>query len=157
MVTTRAGSSAGYADGIGSAEQFNLPRGICIDPQGNLFVAEGGHKIRKITSAGAVSTLAGSTGGYADGTGTTAQFNGPCGITIDSEGIMYVAEFSNHKIRKITPAGVVSTLAGTTSGFSDGNFTGAKFASPYGICRDAQGSIYEADRYNYKIRKIFTE
>jgi sugar lactone lactonase YvrE len=157
IVTTIAGSTAGYADGTGSAAQFNYPRGICIDAQGNLLAVEGGHKIRKITPAGIVTTIAGSTAGYADGTGSAAQFNGPCGITLDPQGNMYVTEFSNHKIRKITPAGVVSTVAGSTSGFADGNFAGAKFASPYGICLDAQGSIYVADRYNYKIRKIFTE
>lgn len=158
VVTTFAGSTTGYADGTGAAARFASPRGICIDAQGNLFVADGGNaRIRKITPAGMVSTLAGSTAGYADGTGTAAQFAAPCGICIDPQGNLYVAEFTNNKVRKITPAGVVSTFAGSSQGYTDGGALGARFYNPYGICMDGQGNLFVADRNNYKIRKIYGE
>lgn len=158
VVTTLAGSTRGYADGVGTAALFDAPKGICMDAQGNLFVVDGGNaRIRKVTPAGVVSTLAGSLPGYADGTGIAARFDGPCGICIDPQGNLYVGEFTNNKIRRITPAGVVTTLAGSTQGYTDGGALGAKFYNPYGVCIDSQGNLFVADRYNYKIRKITGE
>lgn len=158
VVSTLAGSTLGYADGAGASAQFASPKGICLDPQGNLFVVDGGNtRIRKITPAGVVSTLAGSLSGYADGTGIAARFDGPCGICIDPQGNLYVAEFTNNKIRRITAAGAVTTLAGSTQGYTDASALGAKFYNPYGICIDGQGNLFVADRYNYKIRKISGE
>ena len=158
VVTTLAGSTLGYADGAGASAQFASPKGICIDAQGNLFVVDGGNtKIRKVTPAGVVSTLVGSLPGYADGAGIAAKFDGPCGICIDPQGDLYVAEFTNNKIRRITAAGVVTTLAGSTQGYTDGGALGAKFYNPYGVCIDGQGNLFVADRYNYKIRKISGE
>lgn len=156
LVTTLAGSSQGFANGTGTSAQFNFPHGVATDASGNLYVADyGNNKIRKITSTGVVSTLAGSDlQGFADGTGATAMFNLPVGIATDSSGNIYVAEQGNHKIRKITPAGEVSTLAGSTQGFADGIGTTAQFNNPMSLTIDTSGNVYIGDISNYKIRKI---
>ncbi|WP_438422471.1 IPT/TIG domain-containing protein [Aquimarina macrocephali] len=155
VVSTIAGSTPGFADGIGSMAQFNFPYGLVTDTLGNIFVADSGNdKIRKITPQGVVSTIAGSTTGYTDGTGGMAQFNFPTGIAIDKNDTLYIVERGNNKVRKITPQGVVSTFAGNTSGFADGNGTAAQFNSPTSIIIDTAGVIYVADAGNDKIRKI---
>ncbi len=154
-VSTLAGSSPGYADGTGTAAAFDGPQGIAVDSQGNVYVADTyNHKIRKITPAGVVSTLAGSSQGYADGTGAAAQFNSPWGLSVDSQGNVFVADTSNHRIRKITPAGDVSTLAGGSQGYADGAGAAASFSTPTGVGVDAQGNVYVADNWNDKIRKV---
>src|SRR3984957_13897497 len=99
-VETFAGGTCGFADGIGSDAQFNYPRGVCIDTQGNIVVADTyNHKIQKISPNGVVSTLAGSTQGFADGVGSDARFRSPCGVCIDTQGNIVVADTYNHKIR----------------------------------------------------------
>ena len=154
-VSTLAGSDRGDSDGTGTSAQFSYPKGIAIDPSGNVYVADtDSHKIRKITPAGVVSTFAGSSYGFADGTGTAAQFQTPYGITADASGNVYVADTGNQKIRKITPAGVVSTFAGSSFGFADGTGTAAQFKNPYGVAVDASGNVYVADNSNHIIRKI---
>src|SRR3989440_9565 len=114
--TTLAGAaSPGSADGTGSAARFNGPFGVATDSSGDVYVADtGNNTIRKITPAGVVTTLAGLAGitGSADGTGSTARFSDPDGVATDPSGNVYVADTFNHTIRKITPAGVVTTLAG---------------------------------------------
>ena len=154
-VSTIAGSTEGYQDGVGTNAKFNFPMGICIDALGNLYVTElFNFKIRKITTDGTVSTIAGSTQGFADATGTAAQFSWLGDICIDPSGNLFVADAGNNKIRKITPAGVVTTFAGTTDGYLDGTVSTAKFSYPNGICLDSQGNFYITDNFNYKIRKI---
>ena len=155
-VTTFAGSSQGSANGTGTNATFNSPVGITPDSSGNLYVADrSNHRIRKITPLGVVTTFVGGSGGYQDGTGTNAQFNSPYFTALDSSGNMYVSDTGNHRIRKVTPEGVVTTLAGNGSqGSTDGTGTNASFKFPHGIVADSAGNVYVADTYNYRIRKI---
>ena len=158
VVTTLAGSGvAGYADGTGTAAQFNRPDGVAVDSVGTVYVGDPmNHRIRKITPTGIVTTFAGSSvAGYADGTGTAAQFITPDGVAVDSSGTVYVADFSDHRIRKITPAGVVTTLAGSgIAGYADSTGTTAQFNGPPSLAVDSAGTVYVADSINHRIRKI---
>jgi len=158
-VTTFAGTNgvSGSANGTGTAASFNSPAGLAIDNAGNLYVADkGNNMIRKIDQAGAVTTLAGSTTtGSTDGTGAAASFDQPEGLAIDAVGNVYVADTWNNLIRKITPSGVVTTLAGSGAiGSADGSGASASFNQPYGIAVDIDGTIYVADEKNNLIRKI---
>jgi len=157
VVTTFAGSSvAGSADGTGTAAQFNLPYGVAVDASNNVFVSDTSNSlIRKITSAGVVTTVAGSTSGYTDGTGTAAQFSEPQGLVFDASGNLFISDTTNNRIRKMTPAGVVSTVAGSTGGYADGAGTGSQFSSPRGITYDsASNTFYIIDTANNRIRKL---
>ncbi len=158
VVTTLAGSGvAGFTDGTGTTAQFNRPDGVAVDSSGTVYVADAyNHRIRKITPAGVVTTLAGSgVAGFTDGTGTTAQFNYPYGVAVDPSGTVYVADYATSHIRKITPAGVVTTLAGSgVQGFADGTGTAAQFFLPFEVAVDSSGTVYIADTYNNRIRKI---
>jgi len=103
VVSTLAGSTQGYKDGIGSQAQFYCPYGITIDKEGNILVADyGNHRIRKVTPQGVVSTVAGSNQGHVDGECTSALFNCPADIALDSKGRMVVVEIANHAIRLIS-------------------------------------------------------
>ena len=161
VVSTFAGSGPqGSADGTGAAASFYYPYGIAIDASGNLYVADTrNNKIRKITPAGVVSTLAGGGAvGSADGTGTAASFNYPAGIAVDSIGNLYIADVGNNEIRKVTPAGVVTTVAGsTTPGDVDGTGSAAAFSNPYGVTVDKSGNIYVTEQGNDKVRKIIIQ
>ena len=157
----KAGANGGQ-DGAGGAARFATPRGIAIDEAGNLYVAdEGNSNIRKITPAGVVSTLAGTAGqsGSADGTGPAARFAAPRALTADAAGNVYVADTDNSTIRKITPAGAVTTLAGRAgeAGAANGPGNVARFSEPRGIAVDAPGNIYVADSGNQSIRQITPE
>ena len=160
-VTTFAGLAgvSGTADGTGSAARFNAPFGMAVDSADNLYVAEmGNHDIRKITPGGVVSTYAGLAGasGSEDGTRSTARFMSPNYLTIDPAGTFYVSDTGNHTIRKISPAGNVTTLAGTAGvwGYADGTGPAASFKNPQGIALDAAGNIILSDQVNHVIRKI---
>ena len=162
VVTTLAGSgSAGSADGIGSAASFNCPYGVALDAQGNLYVGDQyNDKIRKISPSGAVTTFAGTSTGYVDGTANTAQFKSPTGIAVDASGNVYVADQDNNMIRKISPSGIVTSLAGNGSPFglgrgsADGIGSAASFYYPTGVTVDISGNVYVADMFNNKIRKV---
>ena len=158
-VTTFAGKGLepGDLNGTGSAARFKNPSGIAIDNQGNLYVADQfNNRIRKITALGVVTTLAGSgEPSFADGTGAAAKFYRPVGVVVDGAGVVYVGDLFNHRIRKITPAGVVSTVAGTgIAGFVDGTKDEARFRYPAGLALGADGTLYVADTENRCIRKI---
>lgn len=160
VVSTLAGSSAGYLDGTGTAAKFAAPYGVVSDASGNLYVMDASSLIRKVTNSGVVSTFAGQQSvGYANGAGTAAKFNNPYGsLAIDGAGNVYVADLSNNLVRKITSSGVVSTLAGgaggTIAGYLDGLGTSSKFNWPSGIAVDGAGNIYVSDYYNNLVRKI---
>jgi len=160
-VTTFAGKggAGGSADGKGEAARFSTPRGLAIDGKDNLYVAdEGNSNIRKITPEGVVSTLAGGAGqtGSNDGTGTAAHFASPRGLAADAAGNVYVADTDNHTIRKITPAGVVTTLAGKPgdAGSANGKGAAARFSEPRSAAVDADGNVFVADTGNSTIRMI---
>ena len=161
VVTTLAGApnTGIYKEGTGALATFGRVDNLAVGPDGNVYVAVSQNNvIAKITPQGVVSTFAGSptVAGSADGTGTTARLNGPRGLAFDAQGNLYVSELGNHTIRKITPAGVVSTLAGSAGSAGNVNGTGAiaRFNQPNGLVVDATGNIYVADSLNNSIRKI---
>ncbi|MGZ5568571.1 MAG: immunoglobulin domain-containing protein, partial [Limisphaerales bacterium] len=156
--------TTGIADGTGSAAQFNYPHDVAVDSSGNVYVADTwNHTIRKITSGGVVSTLAGqaATFGDSDGTGANvgtniARFYAPFGVAVDSSLNVYVADTYNHTIRKITAAGVVSTLAGLGGSYGnvDGTNNVARFFFPQSIAVDTSGNLFVLDSGNHTIRKL---
>jgi sugar lactone lactonase YvrE len=161
VVSTLAGNAAshGSTDGPGGEARFLAPFGLAVDGDDNVYVADTfNNLIRKITPDGVVSTLAGQAGhpGSTDGNGLLARFRNPWGIAVDVQGNLVVADMSNDTIRKITPAGVVSTLAGQpgASGYVDGPGGQARFNAPYSVAVDNAGNIYVSDSANDAIRKI---
>jgi sugar lactone lactonase YvrE len=161
VVTTPAGSVgiAGNGDGTGSAARFSDPSGVAVDSDGNLYVANAsGFTLRKITPAGVVTTLAGLAGtvGSADGTGNAARFNYPSGVALDGDGNLYVTDSGDHTLRKVSPEGVVTTLAGLAgvAGSADGTGSNARFLSPRGVALDSAGNLYVADSGNNTLRKV---
>ena len=159
-ITTLAGaSSAGTDDGSGSEAKFFSPQGLALDASGNVYVADtGNHTIRKITPAGDVITFAGTARrrGHVDGLGTAAQFDTPTSLTLDLAGNLYVADYGNNTVRKISPAGLVTTVAGASGiqGHVDGNFAVARFLNPQGVAVDPAGNLLVADGRDQTIRKI---
>lgn len=161
VVTTLAGSPGqiGSGDGVGPAASFNYPGGVAVDGAGNVYVTDSfNYTIRVINTNGTVTTLAGSPGlqGSADGTNGTARFFIPVGIAVDIAGNLYVADSGNSTIRKVTSAGVVTTLAGAPgqTGYTDGTNATARFDLPTSLALDSGGNIYVADYYNSTIRMV---
>ena len=158
QVTTLAGTGTeGFADGPGTNAQFNNPYGVAVAPNGTVYVADqGNQRIRAINpTTGQVTTLAGSSAGFADGPGNTAQFLYPQGVAVAPNGTVYVGDTGNNRIRAINPTtGRVTTLAGSTAGFADGTGTNAQFNFPYGVAVAPNGTIYVADWFNHRIRTI---
>jgi len=150
-VTTYAGTgSPGFINGDTSIASFNKPFGICIDPEGNLYLADAyNHCIRKIGIDGQVSIYAGTgSAGYLDGPADEARFNQPINICLDDEGNMFVSDFINQRIRKISSDMEVTTIAGMgQSGYLEGPADEAKFNYPRGICLDDTGNIYIGDSW----------
>jgi ABC-type branched-subunit amino acid transport system substrate-binding protein len=164
-VSTLAGDGHwGYRDGPGAQARFKGVVGLATDSQGNVYVAEHGHRIRRISPDGTVSTMAGTgIAGHADGPASTAQFNMPRGLTVDVAGSVYVADTFNYCIRVIRPArpgassseGTVSTLAGVgEAGYRDGPAAQAQFDRPTGVALGAGGIVYVADSGNNRVRVI---
>ncbi|MCE5238002.1 hypothetical protein LLH23_05875, partial [bacterium] len=170
QVATIAGDgTSGYNNGSGNVAQFAAPGAVAVGPGGIVYICEraGGSRVRTLRYTGGdpmvatnwqVGLLAGSTSGasgYVDATGSSAQFTDPRGITVGPDGTAYVADTYNHCIRKVTPDGVVTTLAGTnTSGYVDSSGTAARFYCPWAVAAGPDGYLFVADRYNYRIRRV---
>ena len=147
----------GLLDGPALQARFADPYGVAVDDDGTVYIADAGdnNRIRKIGAGGVVSTLAGGVEGFADDVGSAAAFHTPSGLACDGDGIIYVADTGNHAIRKVSPQGVVTTLAGSgTAGFRDGLGSQAQFNGPIGVAVDPSGNVYVADTYNDRIRVI---
>lgn len=160
-VTTLAGlaETTGSTDGHGAHATFRYPAGIAVDGSGLVYVADTeNHTIRKITAAGDVTTFVGYPGaaGYVNASGFAARFNNPHGLALDGSGNLYVSDTGNHSIRKVTPAGAVTTLAGTGSfGSTNDTGTAASFTTPLGIAYDSfSNALYVADSGNRVVRRI---
>jgi len=155
QVSTFAGKAAkGFVDGDTSVAEFLNPNAILFDRQGNMYVADNGNYcIRKITPAGMVSRFSGmGTHGMADGPAATAQFHYIYDMVIDKDGNLLLCD--GDRIRKVNPAGMVSTLAGSTIGYADGDGPTAQFNYPAGLAIDSEGNLYVADAMNNRVRKI---
>jgi sugar lactone lactonase YvrE len=158
VVTTLAGSAgqSGSVDGARNLALFNGPNGVAVDSAGNVYVADSDNStIRKVTSSGMVTTLAGGAGqsGWADGAGISARFDYPYGVAVDSAGNLYVADSGNSTLRKITSDGMVETIGGVAGviGGADGIGISANFDAPSGIAVDRVGRLYVADSGNNRI------
>ncbi len=159
VVTTFAGNgTSGFLDGNLTGSEFNSPTGMVLDAQGNMYISDSfNNRIRKIGTDGTVTTIAGNgTAGYVDGPAAQAEFYAPQGLAIDAQGDVFVADYGNNVIRKISAAGTVSTYAGNgIAAFVDGNANKvAAFNGPAGIAFDKKGNLFVADRNNNMIRKI---
>jgi len=166
IITTIAGNNtAGYSGdgGAATAAELNAPHGVAVDASGNVYIAdESNQRIRKVNTSGIISTIAGNgTGAYSGdgGAATAAQIYNPYGVAVDASGNVYIADESNHRIRKVNTSGIISTIAGNGTGAYSGDggaATAAELHFPNGVVVDASGNLYIADTYNYRIRKVNT-
>ena len=156
-ITTIAGGTEGFADGTGVEARFNTPSGVAVDGTGVVYVADtGNHAVRRIDAAGHVTTIAGDgTAGWLDGTGRSARFNGPIGVALDPHGRLLVSYTYHDRIRAISPAGEVTTVAGEgVPGLADGPALAARFDTPTGLAVAPDGAVFVADTGNELIRRI---
>ncbi|MFE4217160.1 RICIN domain-containing protein [Streptomyces sp. NPDC056844] len=157
-----ASSSTTSGDsGLATAARLNRPTGVAVDSDGVLYIADyGGHRVRKIGTDGKISTFAGTGSGTFGGDGgqaVSAQLRSPYGVAVDGEGNLYIADRGNHRVRKVTPDGNISTIAGTvSSGFSGdgGQAASAKLDNPFSVVVDSTGALYIADYGNHAVRKV---
>ncbi|WP_406400776.1 RICIN domain-containing protein [Streptomyces uncialis] len=163
-ISTVAGTgTAGYRGDGGPAlpAQLNCPRGVAVDSAGDVYIVDANnHRIRKVTADGKISTVAGTgVAGFRgdNGPATAAQLNLPLGIAVDSTGVLYVTEYHNQRVRRITTDGKISTFAGSgVGGFrgDGGPAVSAQLNRPYGVAVDSAGDVYIADADNHRIRKV---
>ncbi|MFF5756956.1 RICIN domain-containing protein [Streptomyces longwoodensis] len=163
-ISTVAGTGAAGFRGDGgpaTAAQLNLPLGVAVDGTGALYIAEYyNHRVRKVAADGVISTVAGTGAAGARGDGgpaVSAQLNGPHGVVVDGAGDLCIADQGNHRIRKVTADGTISTVAGTgVAGFGgdDGPAVSAKLNSPVGVAVDSTGTLYICDYSNHRVRKV---
>jgi sugar lactone lactonase YvrE len=149
--------SPGFWNGIAVLARFSDPFGMVMAHDGTVYVSDAGdnNRIRTISADGRVSTLAGGEEGFSDGVGATARFHTPSGLALDARGFLYVADTGNHAIRRVTPDGEVSTIAGDgLPGYRNGPAAAARFNGPVGVAVDRLGNVYVADTYNDRIRRI---
>ncbi len=163
IITTFAGGGSSLGDGgAAAAAQLNWPSGAALDGSGNLYIADSfNHRIRRVdASTGIITTVAGTgTSGYRasdDGAAaTSAQINTPLGVTLDGSGNLYIADTNNNRIRRVTPAGVITTFAGGGSSLGDGGAAAAaQLNGPFDAAVDGSGNLYIADTNNHRVRKV---
>ena len=163
-ISTVAGTGRGGFSGDGgpaTSAQIFAPEGVAVDTAGNIYIADtDNHRIRKVTPAGTITTVAGNgTKGFSGdgGPATGASLNDPTRVTVDAQGNLYIADEQNNRVRKVTAAGVISTLAGTGIGGYSGDggpATSAMLFTPYDVAVDAAGNVYIADSQNNRIREV---
>ncbi|WP_435285818.1 RICIN domain-containing protein [Streptomyces bacillaris] len=163
-ISTVAGTGSGTHGGDGgpaTSAHLKNPCGVAVDSTGNLYIADSeNYRVRKVTPDGKISTIVGSSTSTTSGDGglaTSARLYRPTGVAVDSEGVLYIADYGGHRIRRITTDGKISTVAGTGSanfGGDGGPATSAQLRNPYGVTVDDEGNLYIADRGNHRIRKV---
>ncbi|HEY0740247.1 MAG TPA: IPT/TIG domain-containing protein [Chryseosolibacter sp.] len=154
-VTTYAGTTRGLANGVAASAQFSFPSDIALNSKGELIIADVDNSvIRRISSSGVVSTLGGFASGYQDGFATSARFSRPVSICVDANDNIFIADQNNHRIRKLTNSGYVSTVAGSIAGYQIGSDSQALFNLPTGVFLGKDGELYVVDYYNHKIRSV---
>ncbi|WP_274031869.1 NHL domain-containing protein [Streptomyces sp. MMBL 11-1] len=162
-ISTVAGAGAGYRGDSGPAvsAQLNCPREVAVDAEGRIYVTDAAnHRVRVITTDGTISTVAGTgTAGFSGdgGSATQARLNYPLGVAVDSTGTLYISDHGNHRVRKITADGKISTVAGTgVAGFTgdDGPAASAQLNRPYALAVDDADILHITDGNNHRIRKV---
>jgi DNA-binding beta-propeller fold protein YncE len=159
QVSTWAGAEAGFRDGPRSVARFQQPTALVVAAEDLVYVADSGnHRIRSINAAGEVATVAGSGQvGSEDGLANQARLHTPVGLALDAANHLWIADAGNHRIRQLTPAGRLITMAGKELGFADGDLDEALFNSPTGLTLNAEGHLLVADLGNHRIRQLIPE